>query len=69
MKVFTNTDFSGHWPVGTSAAVVAETRDDAAKMLEQMLQVVGLPQKISAESMQAIDTSKPSVTILQDGNY
>lgn len=70
MKVFTNTEFAGHWPVGTSAAVVAETREDAAKMLDQALKVAQLFQPpINPATMVELDTSKPQVVILQNGDY
>jgi hypothetical protein len=64
--IFTCTSFDGHWPVGTSAVVNAESHDDAAKILEQELAKHGLPQKISA--MQMVQFTE-QVKILQDGDY
>lgn len=70
MKVFTNTEFAGHWPVGTSAVVVAETREDAAKMLDSLLKVVNLTQpSLNPKTMVEVDISKPTAIILQNGDY
>ncbi len=70
MKVFSNTDFAGHWPMGTSAVVVAETREDAAKILDSALRIAQLFQPpINPESMVEIDQSKPQAIILQNGDY
>jgi hypothetical protein len=69
MKVFTNRTFKGLWPVGTAAVVVADTQEEAAKMLEKELNLIGLRQTIDIESMVEVDTSNQLIIILNDGNY
>lgn len=69
MPVFTRVNFDGHWPVGTSAVVVADTKADAARALEQELSRIGLAQPITPESMEYVPTEEPLVRILDDGDY
>ena len=69
MKVFVNTTFTGHWPVGCSAAVVADSAVHAAIQLQKELENRGLNQSITEESMTEIKLFPPQVIILQDGNY
>lgn len=68
MKLFYNRTFKGHWPVGTSAVVVAATAEDAATALEDELHSLGLSQSVSAQSMIELEM-KPQVVILQHGDY
>lgn len=68
MKVFYNHQFRGHYPVGTSAVVVAYDAYDAADRLEAELRNAGLPQTIPTNDMIEIELA-PQVIILQDGNY
>ena len=67
LKVYVCTDFSGHWPVGTSAIVVATGPDRAKAMLNYDLELMGL--KSDAEHMQKLDITVEAVHILQDGEY
>lgn len=69
MNVYTITGFTGHWPVGTSAVVVAEDRDAAKVALEDELRRVGLSQKISRDEFQILCPLVQSVVILNDGEY
>ncbi|CUR70308.1 hypothetical protein [Achromobacter xylosoxidans] len=69
MPVYINTDFRGHWPVGTAAVVVADTPDRAAKLLEKALDERGLVQVIPPVHMVPISHTCESVAILCDGNY
>lgn len=69
MKVWTTTRFSGLWPVGTSAVVVAETKEQAAQLLSAELEFIGLPQEVSPDDLTRLDTKTPNVLILNDGNY
>jgi hypothetical protein len=69
MKVFVCTSFTGHWPVGTSAVVVAESAEVAAKALQKQLALIGLAQEIEAADMEEIKTREHCVRILQDGDY
>lgn len=69
MKVWTNTEFTGHWPVGTAAVVVADTPNQACEALNAQLRSIGLPGNARSEDFRLIVTSKPNVTILRDGDY
>lgn len=69
MKVFTCTNFSGHWAVGSSAVIVAENVETARKLLEQRLVTIGLPQTIRFDQLEEVDLSTEAAIILQDGNY
>lgn len=69
MKVFTNTTFTGHWPVGAAAVVIADTRGEAAVWLEEELRKQGLEQSVHSKDMIELKTNKHAVKILTDGNY
>lgn len=69
MKVFYNTSFDGHYPVGVCAIVVASDANFAAKRLEIELKKAGLAQEISIESMKEIDITDPKAHILLNGDY
>lgn len=69
MNVYTNNSFTGHWPVGTAAVVVAPNNVVAAELLEEELKNRGLPQKIDPKKMERMSTYRPLVVILNDGNY
>jgi len=44
MKIYTCTNFKGHYPVGTAAVVVANNRQEAERVLEDELHNLNLPQ-------------------------
>ena len=84
MKVFVCTDFEGHWPVGTSAVIVAENEEQARQQLIEGLKQEGLwelPEKryeggvvkgaeLNNEfTLQEIELDKPTWWILNNGNY
>jgi len=69
MKVWTNTQFEGFWPVGVSAVVVADTPEQAEFLLNEELAKKGLPKTAKAENFKQLHTNKPKVEILQDGEY
>ena len=69
MKVYTHNSFTGHWPVGTAAVVVAEDRDMAVTLLEGKLKDIGLPQKINRDDLMVISIAHPVAVILRDGDY
>lgn len=69
MKVYTCTAFSGHWPVGTAAVVVAESPEEAAVYLERVLTTKGLSQRIDAGELVPLDVTHAGATILNDGDY
>lgn len=68
MKVFYNSEFRGHWPVGTSAVVVAVDAEMAAYMLGEELAAMGLPQQVPPNDMIELEM-KPQVVVLQNGDY
>lgn len=69
MRIYSHTKFSGHWPVGTAAVVIAEDRDMAVTLLEQKLKDIGLSQKIERDDFMVIGSSAPVAVILRDGDY
>lgn len=69
MNVYVNNGFTGHWPVGTAAVVVAEDKQQAAQLLEAELTRAGLHQSIDAEAMSEVDTRTAGAMVLRDGNY
>ncbi len=69
VKVWTNTKFDGHWPVGVAAVVVADTAIQAATLLNDELQKRGLKRTAQAEQFARVPTSRPLAVVLSDGNY
>lgn len=69
MKVYTCTKFKGHWPVGTSAVVVAPSKFMAAMVLETELAKRGLRQNISSDMLEEVDMVESKAVILSDGDY
>lgn len=68
MKIYTNTSFTGHWPVGTAAVVRAETAEEAAEILNAELRRNGLRGDATAGEMDPMPPGK-GVVILNDGDY
>lgn len=68
MKVFICTDFNGHYPVGTSALIIAKDIETAKSMLSKELEEIGLSQEPNF-TLDEIKTRKEQVIILNDGNY
>lgn len=70
MKIFTCTNFIGHWPVGSAALVIANDRVQAEFMLKQKLQTIGLGPKNDDHNLLMVEVDfLPSVHILADGEY
>jgi hypothetical protein len=67
-KVYTVTGFDGHWPVGTSAVIVADNMKHATTMLEEELTKRGLKIGDSCKIVR-LPLTTDSVHILQDGDY
>lgn len=67
--IFTCKNFTGHYPVGAAAVIIAEDKVAARQMLVDVLLVAGLPQDIDSLNLVEIDPSTPQVRILSDGNY
>ena len=69
MKVYVNTNFTGSWPVGTSAVVVAETKEMAVDLLNEKLRNISLVGDAVAEETYEINLDKLEAYILNDGQY
>lgn len=69
MKVYTCTRFNGHWPVGTSAIVVASRPAEACGALMIALKDCGLDQIITPNMLDEIDLTEEKAIILNDGEY
>ena len=69
MKVWTNTEFTGHYPVGTAAVCVANTAEEAAAMLNDDLASRGLLRTATASQFVKLATNVPQAIVLLDGNY
>lgn len=68
MKVWT-VKFKGHYPVGASLVVTAESVELAIIWAEKELERIGLPQKIEPAQLIPYPTNHRYVRILNDGNY
>jgi hypothetical protein len=66
MKIYTCVDFTGHWPVGSAAVVVAKDEEMARKILLTELHKIGLGSEFT---LQELDIDYQNARILCDGNY
>lgn len=66
-RVFVCTDHAGHYPVGVASVVVAHDEQQARMMLEDELCRIGLEK--TAFTLVEVDRTRPSVRVLNDGNY
>ena len=69
MKVFWCTNFTGFWPVGTAAVVVAEDYEQALSLLNSELQAIGLKGDATIDDLKLIALDVERALILNDGNY
>ena len=69
LKVFTNTTFTGYYPVGTSAIVVASGAAIAVRTINTALERRGLKGDVEKQDMLEVDLDYRSVRVLNDGNY
>jgi len=71
MKVYYTDAFSGHYPIGTAAVVVAPNAEEAARLLGLHLDSIGLDQSTypGPQDMKQAKTGKASVIIIRDGSY
>lgn len=69
IKVWTNTKFSGHWPVGVAAVVIAVNEEEAAVILNSRLKEGGLKGDAEASDMRRLLMANGNCAILCDGNY
>jgi hypothetical protein len=68
MKIYTCTDHEGHWPVGVCSVIVANSEEEAAKLLAIELHKHGL-HKNKPFTLQELDTTSPRAFVLRDGDY
>jgi len=69
VKVWTNNQFKGLWPVGTAAVVVAANATRAAELLNEELVEMGLEPTARVDDMKPVKTTEEGVVILCDGDY
>jgi hypothetical protein len=67
--VFYTNDFRGHWPVGTSAVIVARDLDEAYVLMTSQLIAMGLGTDNADFTIKELATDSTRVVVLQDGNY
>jgi len=70
MKVFTCNDHEGFWPAGTASVIVAESEEQARKVLIAALKNIGLDQdeNFTLQSLE-LNPKEPYAKILRDGDY
>jgi hypothetical protein len=66
VKVFVSSDFTGHYPVGSAAVVVAANEDEARALLTAELAKEGL---VFDGTLKAMKTNAPHALILCNGEY
>ena len=69
MKVYTCTNFEGHYPVGSAAVIVAPNRVVAKLLLSTELKRNKLPGCVKVDDIIELDITEASVNILNDGDY
>ena len=70
MLIFICTNFSGHYPVGTAAVIVAKNAAEASLNLKAELLCIGLDQEEGwTPELKLVEPTTPKVIILRDGNY
>jgi len=67
--IYTCVNFTGYWPIGTSAVVEASDELQAAYFLNEKLKEQGLLGDAKPEDMTPFSREVGSVRILCDGNY
>jgi hypothetical protein len=67
MKTYYTNDFTGHWPVGAAAVVLAEDEADARRKFLALFEKHGLPQYDDTWTVHEL-TEGPAV-MLVDGDY
>lgn len=71
MKVYTCKGFDGHYPVGTTAIIVAHSRVQAEELLNAELLAQDLPPLSRQSNVTVVETplDRPFCTILLNGDY
>lgn len=68
MKIYISTDFTGHYPVGTAAIVVAESESMAYALLNAECKAYGLAAGFDG-TFEEFEADRPRAFILNDGDY
>lgn len=66
MKAFVSIDFTGHWPVGVAAIIIANDADEATALITLELKEHGLQ---FDGSLREINTQSPKAFVLLNGEY
>lgn len=69
MNLYTVNDHIGHWPVGAASVVVAPNEAEARRLLDAALTEAGLDPSVIPGTLVQMETDRPGVRILLDGNY
>ena len=69
MRVFYTNDFRGHYPVGTSAVIVARNLGEAYVLMTSQLIAMGLGTDNSDFTITELPTDSTRVVVLNDGEY
>ena len=68
-RVYVCTDFAGHWPVGTSAVVLAPDESTARAMLTAELAAAGLSDQPNPLALRGLNHGESRAVILNSGDY
>ncbi|MFM0135083.1 hypothetical protein [Caballeronia grimmiae] len=69
MKIYTCSNFTGFYPVGVAAVIVAECASAAEHLLNVALQAVGLPGDAQVDEGSSVDANVPGIVMLRNGDY
>ena len=69
MNIYYSNDFRGHWPVGTSAVIVARDLNEAYVLMAKELLSRGLGKDKHDFIVKELRTAEAGVIVLQDGDY
>jgi hypothetical protein len=70
LNLYTCTGFTGHYPVGTSAIIIAPSEERARLLLDQELKKYGLGRGDGEKhNMFVVPLDKQAAIILNDGDY
>ena len=69
MKIYTCNNFTGHWPVGTAAVVVAANPIEASILLNKELVKGRLDGDATPDDMWELSADTEKVRILCNGDY
>ena len=69
-KIFSCTDFRGHWPVGVSSIIVAADKREAKVLLDQKLKAMGIPIEGDGHyTFEEVNMNQKGAILLNKGEY